>query len=153
MPKEKMAELIIKLPARWVNFIEDYYKVTGVNREKDMKGTIASNIQGFMIEDDRLSLKDRIRLVEKHKLTDIYEIPGWAREEVSNIKPEPEPIPKAIIKAGVSEGLASVLSEFLAREVWKFIKDAPPDMIERIKAMTSEELEKRINAPRPDYGH
>jgi hypothetical protein len=81
MVKEKMAELKIKIPVRWLNFIDDYYQVTGVNREKDMMSTMESIIEGFMIENrDCLSLKDRVRLVEKHKLTDIHTIRQWERD-------------------------------------------------------------------------
>jgi predicted secreted Zn-dependent protease len=79
MSKEKMVELKIKIPERWANFIDEYYKVTGVNREKDMMSSIESIITGLMIEGGRISLKDRVRLVDKYKLADIYKIDPWVR--------------------------------------------------------------------------
>lgn len=76
-----MTELKIKIPERWLNFINDYYEVTGKNRDKDMCGTIKAAIEGVMIPD--LDVKQMIALVEKHQITDIREIAQWERDEAA----------------------------------------------------------------------
>ncbi|MGB8219236.1 MAG: hypothetical protein WCE46_02500 [Methanoregula sp.] len=78
-----MAELKIKVPERWTNFIDEYYEVTGINREMDMMSSMESIITGLMIEGGQISLNDRVRLVDKYKLADIYKIDPWVRDTVA----------------------------------------------------------------------
>lgn len=72
MAKEKMATLKIRVPARWADFIEEYYRITGLNRDDDMRSDIASCMEGFMLESGNLSIPERIRLFEKYQLQDVY---------------------------------------------------------------------------------
>ena len=90
MAKEKMAELKIKIPARWLNFINEYHEVAGRDLDENMRDTIKAAIESWMIPE--LSAKDTIRLVEKHNLSDIYEIPQWDRDEAAGI---PRKVPTA----------------------------------------------------------
>jgi hypothetical protein len=151
MVKEKMAELKIIVPTRWLNFIDDYYQVTGVDRKEDMMSTMESIIRGFMIENDHLSLKDRIRLVEKHKLKDIHPIAQWERDEAAGIKRKPEPIPQITqVKDPVaSEALAESLAPFAVKVAWKLLNGMTLEEIERFKSLTQEELDERLKVPLP----
>jgi hypothetical protein len=81
MSKEKMAELKIKIPARWLNFINEYHEVAGLDFDENMQDTIKAAIEGWMIPE--LSAKDTIRLVEKYRLTDLYEISQRDRDEAA----------------------------------------------------------------------
>jgi hypothetical protein len=83
MSKEEMVELKIKVPARWVNFIEDYYQVTGRNRDEDLRSSVFASIEGFMLPE--LNAKDKIRLIEKHQLQDICKIRPVDRDEAAGI--------------------------------------------------------------------
>jgi len=90
MPKEKMAELKIKIPTRWLKFISEYYEITGINHDEDQRSNVMSIIYTF-IED--LDAKDRIRLVEKYHLSDIYEIPPGVWKEAAGIPRTVKPVP------------------------------------------------------------
>ncbi|AGB02405.1 hypothetical protein [Methanoregula formicica] len=72
MVKEKMATLKIRVPARWAEFIEEYYRITGLNRDDEMRGNIASSMEGFMLESGEISMLERSRLIEKYHLLDVY---------------------------------------------------------------------------------
>jgi hypothetical protein len=88
MSKEKMAELKIKIPARWLDFIEENYQVTGEDRDKDLLSHVKCLIEMLM---DELDDKDLMRLVDKYQLTDIREIPQWIRDEAAGIPRKVEP--------------------------------------------------------------
>ncbi len=87
--KEKMAELIIEIPERWLNFINDYCEVTGTNRDTELAGNIEGIIYMFT---DELEVKDMVRLVEKHHLTDIRKIAPRERDEAAGIPRRVKPV-------------------------------------------------------------
>jgi hypothetical protein len=107
MPKEKMVELKIKLPARWVAFMEDFYQVTGMERDRDLRSTIKASIEGFMLPE--LNAADTVRLVEKHQLADIYEIPQWLRDEAAGI-------PRKVKTKNPNEALAERAAALLTKK-------------------------------------
>jgi len=84
-----MVELKIKIPARWLNFINEYHEVAGRDLDENMQDTIKTAIEGFMISE--LSAKDKVQLVEKYQLADIYEIEQWERDEANGIPREVAP--------------------------------------------------------------
>jgi DNA-binding Lrp family transcriptional regulator len=88
MSKEKIAELKIKIPARWLDFIEECYEVTGMDRDEDLLSWTKCRIEMFM---DKLDAKDLVRLTEKYQLTDIREIPQCVRDEAAGIPHKVEP--------------------------------------------------------------
>ena len=51
MVKEKMAELKIKVPECWLNFIDEYCQVTGRDRDEELWGMVRGTIECAMIED------------------------------------------------------------------------------------------------------
>lgn len=93
--KDEIVELKIRIPKRWADFIDEYCQVTGRDRDQELVTMIKVEIEMPMIEDERLSKKDRVRLVEKYQLSDIYKIPQWVRDDAAGIprevKPKPEP--------------------------------------------------------------
>ena len=149
MSKEKMVELKIKIPERWMNFIDEYYLVTGRDRNEDLTKMVKSQIEMPMIEDDLLSINERLQLVEKYQLADIYKIPQWARDKAAGIPRKPEPAPQKT--TALDPIVRKVLVDFVAastvKGIWKFIKDATPEDIERMRAITSEEIEERTKTP------
>jgi hypothetical protein len=76
---EKMGKLKIKIPGRYLNFIDDYCEITGQDRKSAMLDMITASMVMF-IED--LDQEDRVHLVGKYQLTDIYKIPDWIQREV-----------------------------------------------------------------------
>lgn len=80
MAREKMAELKIKVPAHWLNFINELYEIADMDRDGELAGWIKS---GLECDIEGLSAEDRVRLVEKHKVDDIYEIPQWVRDRAA----------------------------------------------------------------------
>ena len=86
MSKEKKAELKIKVPERWLNFIEEYYSLVDRDRDEDLQSNMEATLEMF-IED--LDAKDRIRLVQKYQLSDIYKISQWIRDEAAGIPRKP----------------------------------------------------------------
>jgi len=100
---KKLAELKIKVPARWFNFINEYYEITGINPDRDQRGNVKSVICMF-IED--LDAKDRIRLVEKYHLSDIYKIPPGIYDEASGI-------PRTVKPVSERENIACLVSNLL----------------------------------------
>jgi len=91
MVKEEMAELKIKVPTRWLNFINEYYEVTGRKSDEDLKMMVGAQIEMLMLEDDLLPLKERVRLHDKYHLSDISEIPQWVRDDAAGIPCPVEP--------------------------------------------------------------
>ena len=71
-----------------MKFIEEYYQVTGRDRDEDIAGWMKAMIESDISD---LNAKDRIWLVEKCQISDIYEIPQWVRDEAAGIKREVEP--------------------------------------------------------------
>ncbi len=64
-----MAVLKIKVPQAWVDLIDEYYAITGKDRDEDMMDNIEANIEGFMLgERCGLSKRDRDRLAKKYDL-------------------------------------------------------------------------------------
>ena len=139
MSKEKMAELKITIPARWLNFMRETYNVLGLDFDKEMRSMVKGSIE---VGIDLLAPEDTIRLVEKHKIEDVYKISQWERDKAAGIQRNVEPKSE---ESQVHEGrLVEALGTSLARSIWRWVKDATPDDIKRIRAMTSEELEERI---------
>lgn len=95
MVTEKMTELKIVIPERWLNFINDYYQVCGRDRDEDLVMMIKAQIEMPMLEDELLPVKDRVRLHDKYLLSDICEISPRTRDEAAGIsrpgKPEKTP--------------------------------------------------------------
>jgi hypothetical protein len=85
MVKEKMVDLKIKVPARWSNFIDEYCQVTGRDRDEELMIMLRTQIEMPMLEDDRLSRVDRVRLHDKYQLSDISKLPQWLRDEIAGI--------------------------------------------------------------------
>lgn len=122
-----MAELKIKIPERWMNFIDECYEVTGRNRDKMLRGWMRAAIEAEIEDRTQLSLKERIRLVDKHKLTDIHQIVQWERDEAAGIlrKPEPTPLRKMI---------RDMVTAQIVKEVCKLVdKGHTPDELDDSK--------------------
>lgn len=80
---EKMVTLKIEVPARWAGFIDEFYKIAGIDRQEDLREIIAGSINGVMIENmDYLSIKERVRLMRKYELSDIRELYTWEHDMV-----------------------------------------------------------------------
>jgi len=62
-----------------LDFITDYCEITGVDRKGTMLDMVTSTLVMF-IED--LNAEDRVRLVDKYQLEDIYKVPDWMQQEV-----------------------------------------------------------------------
>lgn len=86
-----MAELKIEIPERWLNFIEEYYQVTGRDRAEDLIETVKTMIEMSMLDDDLLSAKEEVRLHEKYQLSDIKEISPLVRDEAAGIPRKVKP--------------------------------------------------------------
>ena len=86
-----MAELKIKIPERWSNFIHEYYEVTGRKPDEDLEMMMRAQIEMLMLEDDLLPLKERVRLHDKYHLSDISEIPQGVSDEAAGIPRPPHP--------------------------------------------------------------
>jgi len=85
MVTEKMTELKIEIPERWLNFINDYYQASGRNRDEDLVMMIKAQIEMPMLEDKLLPAIKRVRLHDKYSLSDICEIAPGVRDEASGI--------------------------------------------------------------------
>ena len=99
-----MAELIIIVPVRWLNFIIEYYEITRINSNADLRRSMKSIIYMF-IED--LDAKDRVHLVEKYRLSDIYKIPPGVWKEATGVPHTVKPAPTQ------REKIASIVSHLL----------------------------------------
>jgi len=66
-----VAELKISIPALWLSFLEECYQITGIDREEDLQDNMRAHVVMLI---DGLNAKDKIRLVKKYNLMDIYEI-------------------------------------------------------------------------------
>ena len=99
---EKMAKLKIKIPGRYLNFIAEYCEITSQDRKSTMLDMVTASMVMF-IED--LDVHDRVRLVDKYQLTDVYTIPDWIQREVFQERCEHLRI------RFISEGLRSLTME------------------------------------------
>ena len=99
---EKMAKLKIKIPRRYLHFIADYCEITGQDYQSAMLDMVVATLVMF-IED--LDPGDRVLLVDKYQLTDIYKIPDRIQSEVFQKRCE-----QLRIKF-ISEGLHSLTIE------------------------------------------
>jgi hypothetical protein len=99
---EKMGKLKIKIPGRYLNFIDDYCEITGQDRKSAMLDMVTASMVMF-IED--LDQEDRVRLIGKYQLTDIYKIPDWMQREVFQERCE------HLRDKCISEGLRSLTIE------------------------------------------
>lgn len=141
MESEKMAELKIKIPERWMNFIDDYFEVTGRDSDEEFKDCIRATIEMFIGDLDN---KETVRLVEKHHLEDIYKISQRLRDEVAGI---PHPAEPAHPWKGVVDLLVAnpKFKESFYKHQESAIKKA---FIEAFKELSSEEAaEIRAAAP------
>jgi hypothetical protein len=82
MVEEKMVELKIMIPDRWLNFMTECCEVTGWDLEKEMMKMMDAEIGMFV---ENLGTKDRIHLVEKHHLDDAYKVTQWDRDRADRI--------------------------------------------------------------------
>lgn len=92
MSKEKMTELKIKIPVRWLNFINEYYEVVGRDRDEDLVEMVKAQIEMPMLEDECLPTKERVRLYDKYQLTDIGDMPWWIRDKAAGIPHRVQPV-------------------------------------------------------------
>ncbi|NMB79286.1 MAG: hypothetical protein GYA23_09370 [Methanomicrobiales archaeon] len=77
MPREQMVE--IKVPARWVEGMKAAYHSLGMDFDKEARAWLRS---GFECDLASLPVGDRVRLIDKHKLKDIYNISPRLRNQV-----------------------------------------------------------------------
>ncbi|AGB03027.1 hypothetical protein [Methanoregula formicica] len=146
MAREKMAELNVKLPARWVNFLDEFYSVSGMNRDKNLREWMMAVI-GANVEE--LDAKDRILLIEKYQLTDICEIPQWIRDEAAGISRNADPIPKITTakELPINDTTLDILAIGAAKVAWHLVNEMSPEELEHFKSLTKEELDERLKAP------
>jgi len=75
-----------------LNFIDEYCQVTGRDRNVELVTMVKAEIEMPMLEDDWLSIKERVRLHDKYQLSDISKLLQWVRDETAGIphavKPE-----------------------------------------------------------------
>ncbi len=63
--------LKIQVPQNWLDFIDEYYRITGKKRDTDLMSNIWANIEGLMLDEmGGLSGAARDRLVKKYDLRD-----------------------------------------------------------------------------------
>jgi hypothetical protein len=144
MSKEKMVELKTKMPERQANFLEDMFKTQGLNRDKELRGWMMAGIEADYAELDPV---DRIRLVEKYNVEDLYPIHQWERDEAAGISRKVEPTPRKSPDPVVREALVDTLAIGAAKVAWKLLQNMTPEEIERFKALTREELDERLKKP------
>jgi hypothetical protein len=146
MAKDKMAE--IKVPARWIAAFNEIYQTLGWDFDEEVQGWLKAGLQADICE---IPGKERIRMVEKYNLSDVYEIPQWVRDEAAGIKRKPEPIPQiAPAKDPVaSEALVESLAPFAVKVAWKLLNGMTLEEIEKFKSLTPEELDERLKTPLP----
>jgi len=82
---EKSAKLKIRVPYRYLNFFAEYFQITGLDRKGAMIDMISSTMIMYIEE---LDSEDRISLVEKYQLEDIYTLPDIVRRKVFEEKCE-----------------------------------------------------------------
>jgi hypothetical protein len=104
MTKEKMAELKIKVPARWVNFIEECYHVNGLDRNVDLRDNVRALVEMLT---DELDTKDLVRLHDKYQLSDIRKISQRTRDEAAGIPRKVEPLD---LQTGIVDKIVTILS-------------------------------------------
>ena len=131
---EPMGELTIKVPVRWIQFVEDYFAVTGTDRDAEMRGWVEAFLLTF-IED--LDAKDRLRLVDKHRLTDICETPGWVREEAAAIEK-----PAAAVPPVSNNQIERAIEMLVKRPEFRadFISNGNAALTRGMKMLSNEEL-------------
>jgi len=144
MAKDKMAE--IKVPARWVAAFNEICQTLGWDFDEEIQGWLKAGLQADICE---IHGKDRIRIVEKYNLSDVYEIPQWVRDEAAGIKRKPEPIPQIPPAKDpvANEVFVEVLAPFAAKVAWKLLQDMTPEQIEKFKSLSREELDERLKTP------
>jgi hypothetical protein len=96
MTTEKMAKLVLEVPERWANFIDEYFQVTGYNRVEDLTSNV-ERIMGLYLAD--LPPKEQVSLAEKYRLSDIYDIPQRVRDAAAGIKCADKPVPASVLGA------------------------------------------------------
>jgi|SRR5208337_3223306 len=137
---EKIKKLKIQAPNRYLCFIVEYCEITDLDFKSAMHDMIVASIVMF-IED--LDAKDRIRLVKKYHLSDIYEIPSGVWKEAAGIPSTVKPIsdPWKNIACRVSNLLVNnprfkeSYNRYQADAIIKALEELTPDAKAEIRAV------------------